>query len=407
MDDISSIVIIGGGEAGFNAARTLREQGYPGVLTVVGAEPQVPYHRPPLSKGYLQGGQPLDDVLFESAGWYAGQGIDLRTGVEAVSLDRAAAQLGLSDGSRVRYDRLLLATGSRARSLPLPGADLPGVVSLRTVADADDLREAIAAAGRVVLIGGGWIGLEIASAARLAGREVTVLEAADLPLQRVLGTEVAQVFADLHTAHGVDLRCGVSVARLVGGDRVTGVELADGSLVPADLVVVGVGAAPNVELAAAAGLPVDNGIVVDEFLRTEDPAVWAAGDVAAAWHPTIGRRIRVEHAQNASHQGRAAALSMLGRGSAYDEQPFFYTDQYDLGMEYVGYTEPDGYDRVVLRGDVAGLRFMAFWLSEGRVLAGMHVNTWDATGPITELVSGGRTVDADRLADADVPLPEV
>ena len=273
--------------------------------------------------------------------------------------------------------------------------------------DSDEIRAAFQAASRIAVIGAGWIGLETAAAARAAGAEVTVLEAAELPLLRVLGREVAQVFAGLHRDHGVDLRFGVQVDQITGsGGRANGVRLADGSLVPANAVIVGIGITPNSQLAEAAGLEVGNGIVTDARLGSSDPDIYAAGDVANAYHPLLGRHIRVEHWANALNQPRTAARAMLGREAVYDLVPYFYTDQYDLGMEYAGYVDPGGYDQVVFRGDVEWREFIAFWLGGGRVLAGMNVNIWDVNEAIQAIVRSGRTVEQGRLADPDVPLEE-
>jgi 3-phenylpropionate/trans-cinnamate dioxygenase ferredoxin reductase subunit len=298
---------------------------------------------------------------------------------------------------------LLLTTGSSPRKLALPGADLDNVLYLRRLEDCERIQKAFANSRRVVIIGAGWIGLETAAAARAHGLDVTVLEQAELPLLRVLGRKVAQVFADLHREHKVDLRLGVQVAALTGTEgRVTGVRLGDGTEIDTDLVLVGVGITPNVSLAAEAGLDVDNGIVVDEHLRTSDPLIYAAGDVANARHPVLGRQLRVEHWANARRQGKVAAQSMLGQDVVYDRQPYFFSDQYDLGMEYTGYVDLDGFDQVVFRGDVPAREFIAFWLADGRVLAGMNVNVWDVTSDIEELVTSGRRVDAARLADPSV-----
>jgi 3-phenylpropionate/trans-cinnamate dioxygenase ferredoxin reductase component len=303
--------------------------------------------------------------------------------------------------------KLLLATGSAPRRLPVAGAEAAGVHYLRRAADSDQIKAAFQTASRVAVIGAGWIGLETAAAARAAGAEVTILETASLPLLRVLGPEVAQVFAGLHRDHGVDLRLGVQVAEITGsGGSADGVRLADGSHVAADAVIVGVGITPNSQLAADAGLEVRNGVVVDAHLRSSDPDIHAAGDVANAYHPLLARHIRVEHWANALHQPQTAARAMLGQDVVHDLVPYFYTDQYDLGMEYAGYVEPDGYDQVVFRGDVDGREFIAFWLSGGRVLAGMNVNIWDVNEVIQAIVRGGRVVDTGQLADASVPLEE-
>jgi 3-phenylpropionate/trans-cinnamate dioxygenase ferredoxin reductase subunit len=312
----------------------------------------------------------------------------------------------LADGSRIGYAKLLLATGSSPRELQVPGADANGVLYLRSVGDSDRIRALLAEAGRIAVIGAGWIGLEVTAAAREAGVAVTVLESAELPLQRVLGDQVARVFAGLHREHGVDLRFGVQVAEITSsGGHATGVRLADGSQIQADGVVVGVGITPNTELAAAAGLEVGNGIRVDAGLRSSDPDIYAAGDVAHAFHPLLGTHIRVEHWANALNQPQAAARAMAGQQVSYDRVPYFFSDQYDLGMEYAGYVAPDEYDEVVFRGDVDRREFVAFWLDQGsRVLAGMNVNVWDVNDDIQALVRAGQPVDKAALADAGTSL---
>ncbi|MGF1429050.1 NAD(P)/FAD-dependent oxidoreductase [Kitasatospora sp. LaBMicrA B282] len=408
MDATAAHVIVGAGLAGAQAARTLREEGYDGPLVLIGEETEPPYERPPLSKGYLLGKDPREKIYVHPADWYREQRIDLRLGTAVTDLDPAAHRLTLADGSTVDYARLLLTTGSTPRQLPVPGAGLTGVHYLRRVEESDRLRELFRTAQRIAVIGAGWIGLEVTAAARAAGVEVTVLEALELPLLRVLGREVAEVFAGLHRDNGVDLRFEVRVTEIVGADgAVTGVRLADGTVVPAEAVLVGIGIRPSTALAEQAGLTVSDGISTDASLRTSDPDVFAAGDVARAHHPLYDRPIRVEHWANAVHQPRTAARAMLGQDAVYDRVPYFYTDQYDLGMEYTGYVEPDGYDRVVFRGDVPGREFIAFWLAGDRVLAGMNVNVWDVTDPIRDLVRTGRPVDPARLADPDVPLSEV
>ena len=405
MTASSAHVIVGAGLGGAKAAQTLREQGFEGPVVLIGDERERPYERPPLSKGYLLGKEDRDKAYVHPEEWYADHDVDLRLGATVTALDPAGHRLTFADGSRVDYAKLLLTTGSSPRRLRVPGADLDGVLYLRRLEDSDRLKAAFRSGARIVVIGAGWIGLEVAAAARAAGAEVVVLESAELPLLRVLGREAAQVFADLHRDHGVDLRFGVQVTGISGGSgRADGVLLADGSRVEADAVVVGVGVAPNTGLAEAAGLTVDNGIVTDEHLRTSADDVYAAGDVANAQHPLLRRRIRVEHWANALNQPQTAARAMLGQDAAYERLPYFFTDQYDLGMEYTGYVEPGGYDRVVFRGDTASREFIAFWLSGGRVLAGMNVNVWDVTEPIQALIRSGASVDAARLADPGVPL---
>jgi NADPH-dependent 2,4-dienoyl-CoA reductase/sulfur reductase-like enzyme len=356
------IVIVGAGLAGAKAAQTLREEGYDGGIKLLGREPVHPYERPPLSKGLLLGSTARDEIFVNPEQWYADHAVELRTSVNVVGLDASARRVTLDDGTTVDYDKLLIATGSTPRTLPVDGADLEGVLSLRTLEDSDRISESIAAGTNVVIIGAGWIGLEIASAARQREANVTVVEVADLPLQRVLGDDVARVFLGLHQAHGVDFRLGTQVAALTGTDgQVTGVTLSDGSTVPADVVIVGVGITPNVDLAEKAGLDVRDGIVTSASLQTSDPHVWAAGDVASAYHPLFERNIRVEHWANALNGGPLAARAMLGQDVTYDLLPYFFTDQYDLGMEYSGYAAPGDYDRVVFRGDPASGEFLAFW----------------------------------------------
>ncbi len=406
MSTDNGYVIVGASLAGANAAQALRAEGYSGSLTLIGAEQDRPYERPPLSKDFLMGKTGRDKLFVHPAEWYGEHDVELRLGTTVTALDPGAHQISLAGGERLGYGRLLLATGAAPRRIDVPGADLDGVYYLRTVGDSERIRAAFAQAGRVVVIGAGWIGLEAAAAAREAGRAVTVLETAELPLLRVLGREVAEVFAGLHAEHGVDLRFGVQVAEITGaGGSVAGVRLADGAVVPADVVVVGIGAGPSTGLAEAAGIATDNGVVTDAGLRTSAPDVFAAGDVASAFHPRFGRHIRVEHWDNAINQAKAAGLAMTGQEVSYDRLPYFFTDQYDLGMEYVGHVAPGGYQRVVFRGDVPGREFIAFWLDEdGRVLAGMNVTIWDVNEAIGELIRAGRPVSPEALADPAAAL---
>jgi 3-phenylpropionate/trans-cinnamate dioxygenase ferredoxin reductase subunit len=403
---MTTFVIVGGGLAGATAAETLRDEGYDGDLVLLGDERHRPYERPPLSKEYLQGKSPREKVFVHPEGWYAEHDVDLRLGVTATGLDLQARRVLTSDGGSVPYDGMLIATGSTPRRLALPGSDLEGILYLRRLDDSDRIRAAFAGTPRVVIVGAGWIGLETAAAARVAGLSVTVLEQAEAPLARVLGSRMSAVFSQLHRDNGVDLRCGVAISELTGtGGHVTGVRLDDGSEIGADLVLVGIGISPETGLAAAAGLAVGNGISVDEHLRTSDPAVYAAGDVADAFHPLLGHRLRVEHWANARRQGAVAARSMLGQDAVYARLPYFFSDQYDLGMEYTGYVDAAAAEDVVVRGDLPGRRFVAFWLADGRVRAGMSVNVWDATEAVEGLITSGRRVDAALLADPDVPLP--
>ena len=397
-------VVVGAGLAGAKAAEALREHGYDGRLVLFGDEAYRPYERPPLSKDYLLGKAERDKAFVHSPGWYAEHDVELRLGTSVTSIDRAAHQVVTAGGDRLAYDKLLLATGASPRRLTAPGADLAAVAYLRSLDDSDRIKAALRPDARIAIIGGGWIGLEVAAAARSAGAVVTVLEGAELPLLRVLGPEVATVFADLHRAHGVDLRCSISVTGIESDGDGAVVRLGDGAGIPADTVIVGVGISPNTSLAEAAGLHVDNGVVVDEHLRSSDPDIFAAGDVANAYHPILRRQLRVEHWANALHQPDVAARSMLGQDASYDRLPYFFTDQYDLGMEYFGHAETGDFDALVLRGDVEGRAFAAFWLRDGHVLAGMHVNQWDDSDAIKALVRAAQKVDASLLRDTAVPL---
>ena len=408
MSASDTFVIAGGGLAGAKAAEALREQGFDGRIVLAAEEDIRPYERPPLSKDYLQGKAERDTIFVHSPDWYDASRVELLLGTTVTGIDRGRREVTLSGGGHLGYGKLLLATGSVPRRLPLPGTDSGGVLYLRRVEDSDRIRDTFTTASRVLIIGAGWIGLEVAAAARLAGVEVTILEAAELPLLHVLGPQVAPVFADLHRQHGVDLRLGVRVAEItVSGSKATGARLADGTRIGADAVIVGIGAAPQTRLAEAAGLDVRDGVVTDASLRTSDPAIYAAGDIASAFHPLLGRHIRVEHWANALHQPETAARAMLGQDAIYDRVPYFYTDQYDLGMEYSGYAVPGGYDQVIFRGDVGEREFVAFWLSGGRVAAAMNVNIWDVNDAIQDLIRSGQPADPARLADPAIPLEEV
>jgi 3-phenylpropionate/trans-cinnamate dioxygenase ferredoxin reductase component len=406
----ATYVIVGASLAGAKAAETLRSEGFGGRVVLLGAEAERPYERPPLSKGYLLGKDEKSSIYVHEEGWYAEHEVDLRLGVTVTALDPAGQRITTADGGSVEYDRLLLATGASPRRLRVPGADLDGVLYLRTVADCERLSAALGGGGRVAIAGAGWIGLEVAAAAREAGCEVTVVEPEPTALHRALGPELGEMFTGLHREHGVVFRFGESVSEFRGSavvGKVGEVVTSSGAAVPADVVVVGIGAVPNAGLAADAGLEVGNGVVVDAALRTSDSGIYAAGDVANAYHPLLGRRVRVEHWANALNAGPAAARSMLGQDVTYDPVPYFFSDQYDLGMEAVGLPEPGSYDQVLYRGDRDGREFIAFWLREGAVVAGMNVNVWDVSDDIQALIRSGRQVDAGRLADPDVPLAQV
>lgn len=383
---MATYVIVGAGLAGAKAAQTLRAEGFDGEIVLIGAETERPYERPPLSKEYLQGRSEREKIFIHSPEWYADNGVDLRLGMRVTRIELEHHLVRLGNGSRQPYDKLLIATGATPRRLPGPGH------YLRTVEDSETLKERLAEAGSVLVVGASWIGLETAAAARAAGCAVTVVEPEATALNRALGSELGDVFTRLHAGNGVDLRFGTAAAEITD----TGVRLSSGERLSADLVVVGIGAAPEVELARDAGLEVGQGVLTDAALRTSHPDVYAAGDVAESFHPLYGRHVRVEHWANALKGGPAAARSMLGQDVVHDAVPYFYTDQYDLGMEFSG--DIEGYDEVVYRGDVDNLEFIAYWLRDSRVIAGMNVNVWDVVDEIQELIRSGVTVDPKELS---------
>jgi 3-phenylpropionate/trans-cinnamate dioxygenase ferredoxin reductase component len=397
-----TFMIVGGGLAGAKAAQTLREEGFDGRVVLLGEEDVAPYERPPLSKDYLRGDAGRDAIWAQEEGWYEAHDVELRTSTHAAELALASSEVVLDGGERIGYDQLLLATGSAARRLPIDGAELDGVHLLRTVADSDALREALTPGVRVVVIGAGWIGCEVAASAKQRGADVTMVAPEDVPLERVLGSEVGAVYREVHASRGVELVLGTGVEAIEGSGRVSGVRTTGGRTLGADLVVVGVGAAPRTELAAAAGLTVQDGVLTDDRLRTSAPNVFAAGDIARAQHPILGETIRVEHWGTALEQGPAAARNMLGRDLAYDRIPYFFSDQYDVGMEYAGHALT--YDRVVFRGDPSTFEFMAFWMRGDRVAAGINVNVWDVNEDVQALVRSGASVEDAALADPDVAL---
>lgn len=405
MTTAQTFVIVGASLAGAKAAETLRDEGFDGRILLIGEEAQRPYDRPPLSKGYLRGEDDRSSIFVHDEQYYTQHGIELRPSTLISVLEPGAAELRTADGEPIHYDRLLLATGARPKVMDVLGSELEGIHYLRTVDDCDRLRAALASAGRLAVVGAGWIGSEVAASARRLGVDVVLIDPMATPLERVLGPEVGWVYRDLHAEHGVELRLSTSVDAFVGHESVEGVRTMAGDVLPCDLVVVGIGVEPRVELASASGLGVDNGIAVDEHLRTSAPGIYAAGDVAAAWHPGLGRRIRVEHWANALNQGTVAAKNMLGRPTVYDRIPFFYSDQYHLGMEYAGYAT--SWDQVVFRGEPADGEFIAFWLDDGRVVAGMNANIWEINETIKDLVRSRRSVPVEQLTDPAVPLAEL
>ncbi|MBX5470372.1 MAG: FAD-dependent oxidoreductase [Thermoleophilaceae bacterium] len=406
MPTTRRFVIVGAGLAGAKAAETLREEGFDGEVVLLGAEAERPYERPPLSKEYLRRESEREKIYVHEEGFYEERGIDLRTRTVVEAIEPSSSEVVLAGGERLSYDALLIATGSAPRRIDVPGVDLLGVRYLREARDSDELHELIRESERLVVVGAGWIGCEVAASARQLGASVTMVEPLEVPLERVLGAQVGALYADVHREHGVELLTGVGVERFEGDGRVRRVVLSDGRALDCDLVVVGVGAVARVALAEQAGLAVEaGGILVDASLRTSVANVFAAGDVASELHPLTGERVRVEHWANALNQGPAAARAMLGQPVSYDRVPYFFSDQYDVGMEYSGW--PSAWDEVVFRGDVGARELIAFWVLDGRVVAGMNMNVWDVTEQIRRLVLSGERVDRDRLADPDTPLEQL
>jgi 3-phenylpropionate/trans-cinnamate dioxygenase ferredoxin reductase subunit len=397
-----TFIIVGASLAGAKAAEELRTQGFDGRVLLLGSEPERPYERPPLTKDYLRGESSREKVYVHEAGFYERQQIELLTNVTAAAIDPARSRITLDDGHELGYDRLLLAMGAEPRRIPVPGADLDGIYYLRTLADCDSLRERLDTGGRVVVVGAGWIGSEFAASARQRGLQVSVVDPLKLPNERIFGPEIGGFYRDVHAQHGVELLLGDGVRCFEGDGTVARVRTAGGRVLDCDFAVVGIGVVPRVQLAEQAGLEVDNGVLVDEQLQTSAPGVFAAGDVARAWHPFFGERIRVEHWSNALNQGLAAARAMLGEPVSYDRIPYFFSDQYEVGMEYSGHAPK--WDQVAFRGDRNEGEFIAFWLRDGRVIAGMNVNVWDVNEHVQALIRARQPVDLAALTDPGTPL---
>jgi 3-phenylpropionate/trans-cinnamate dioxygenase ferredoxin reductase component len=398
-------IIVGASLAGAKAAETLRTEGFEGQIVLCGAELERPYERPELSKKYLRGEVGDEQLYVHPGSFYAEQNIDLRTSTRVDRIDSGRAEVELEGGERLSYDRLLITTGAEPRKLRIPGSELDGIHYLRTIEDSSALRQAISRSSRLAVVGAGWIGCEVAASARELGLEVTVIEPQELPLERVLGPEMGAFYRDVHADHGVRMLLGTGVEGFEGAGTVERVRTSAGGVIECDLVVLGVGVRPRTELAEAAGLAVENGILADARLETSAPGVYAAGDVANHEHSLFGERVRVEHWANALNQGPAAARSMLGSEAPYERVPYFYSDQYDVGMEYSGVARPD--DELVIRGDVGARELIAFWLRDRRVVAGMNVNVWDVVDPIQALIRSRAQVDPARLRDPDVPLEDL
>jgi 3-phenylpropionate/trans-cinnamate dioxygenase ferredoxin reductase subunit len=399
-----TFVIVGAGLAGAKAAETLRTEGFDGRVVLIGDEPERPYERPPLSKDYLRGETKTRPYVHDQS-FYADNAIELWHSTRATGLDTGLQELLLEGDRRLGYDRLLIATGALPRRLDVAGTELDGIHYLRTLTDSERIGERIEGGQRLVVIGAGWIGAEIAASARQKGCDVTMLEMASLPLERVLGPEVGRIYRDLHRDHGVEFLPDTTVDRFEGQGSVQRVITRDDASIDTDYVVIGVGVAPRIGLLEASGLRIDNGVVVDEHLQTSSRNVFAAGDVANASHPFYGHHLRVDHWDTALHQGPVAAKNMLGRADSYDRIPYFFSDQYGTGIEYSG--NATEWDEVVFRGDVAAREFIAFWLKDGRLVAGMNMNVWDVSDPIRELIRSRCVLDTDKLADGDVPLSEL
>ena len=397
-----TFVIVGSSLTGAKAAEELRSQGFDGRIVLIGDEHELPYERPPLTKDYLRGESPREKTRVHEPGFYEQHEIELLTGVHVTAIGPAEKRVHFDGTAGFVYDQLLIATGAEPRPIDIPGADLEGVHYLRTLADCDALRARLEAGGKVVVIGAGWIGAEFAASARQRGLDVTVIEPARVPLMRVLGSDLGRFYHDLHRGHGVDMRMETGIEAFDGQGSVAGVRTRDGQSIACDFAVVGVGVVPRTDLAEAAGATIDNGIVVNQQLRTTIPNVFAAGDVANSWHPFFRRQIRVEHWANALNQGPAAAQAMLGHDVSYDRLPYFFSDQYEIGMEYSGHATE--WDEVAYRGVVADGEFIAFWLKDQRVIAGMNVNVWDVNEHVQTLIRSRRAIDVAALIDCDTPL---
>jgi 3-phenylpropionate/trans-cinnamate dioxygenase ferredoxin reductase subunit len=400
-----TFVIVGASLAGGRAAGELRERGFDGQVILIGAEPGWPYERPPLSKDYLRGESEREKAYVHPEDYYREHEIELRTETEVSAIDPDAGTVTLAGGEEISFDKVLLSTGAEPRRIPVAGAELEGIYYLRTMADSDALRARLQTSSRLAVVGAGWIGTEVAASARQKGVEVTLIDPLNVPYENILGEEIGTFYREVHAGHGVNLLLGDGVESFEGDGRLARVRTTSGQTVECDFAVVGIGVVPRAGLAGDAGLEVENGIVVDAKLATSAPNVFAAGDVANAWHPFFEQHIRVEHWANALNQGPAAARAMLGDNTGYDRIPYFFSDQYDVGMEYSGHAPR--WDEVVFRGDREGGEFVAFWLKDGRVIAGMNVNVWDVNEQVQALIRSRREIDRAALSSSDVSLDEL
>jgi 3-phenylpropionate/trans-cinnamate dioxygenase ferredoxin reductase component len=395
-------VIVGASLAGATAAITLREEGADGTVTLIGAENELPYERPPLSKAYLRGDVPFDKALVRSAAFYTEHGIETILGTRVARIDPSTSVVELEDRRHVPFDALLIATGGRNRRVSIPGADHEGIYGLRTVQDADRIRKEIVAGRRVVVVGMGFIGSEVAASLRQKGLDVVAIDPSKTPLFRVLGEAVGQTIADLHRAHGVRTIFEDTVAAFEGTRRVTHVVTKAGLRLECDFVVVGIGIEPAVEILEGSGIHVNNGVVVDEYCQTNVSGVYAAGDVANHYHPIFNRRIRVEHWQNAIKQGAAAARNMLGRRVAYDEIHWFWSDQYDANLQYAGFHA--SWEQLIVRGRLDSGSYLACYVNDGRIDAVVGLNRPRDVRRVMPFIKSRRAVDLEQLRDEGVDL---
>ncbi len=405
MSSGKTFAIIGAGQSGGWTAKTLRDEGFEGRIILFGDEPYPPYERPPLSKEVLLGDQPVESTYLWPDGFYDEWNMEMRLGTRVASISPAGHSLTLENGETVSYDRLMIATGGRARPLRVPGADLDGVHLLRAISDTIAIRKGISQGSRFFVVGGGWIGLEVAAAARKQGAEVTLVEALDQLCGRALTPEFAARLLKIHQGHGVDIRLNTSIDHFEGDGSVARAVLSDGNAVECATAVIGIGLIANTELADAAGLQVDNGIVVDELGRTSDPDIFAAGDVTNHPNALLGRRIRLESWENAQNQAIAAAKSMLDKGAAYTEVPWFWSDQYDVNIQLAGL--PVDCDQTVLRGDPDAPEFIEFYLKDGRIDGAAAMNNPRDLRFTKRLIQAQKIVDPAQLADPAVKLQAI
>lgn len=398
------LIIVGASLGGAKAAEGARSQGWTQPIRLIGTEPHMPYERPPISKDVLIGRKAPVTASVHDNSYYVDNEIELLLGGTATRIDLGERKIVLNGERELRFAKLILATGSSPRRLSLANVELPEVFYLRTLDDSLALRDRLVSGSRLAVIGASWIGTEVASSARQRGSEVVMIDTLSTPLERVMGPEVGRFFAELHRGHGVEMRLGVGVDAIEGYDHVTGVRLADGTVINVDTVVVGIGVTPNVELGRDAGLSVAGGVLVDSALVTSHPDVYAAGDIAEAEHPTFGGRIRVEHWANALNQGLTAGQNAAGGAVLYDRIPYFYSDQYDMGMEYSGW--PVQWDNVAFRGDPDQGKFVAFYLKEGRVVGGANINVWDVNEHVQAVIRAGAPIDLNVLKDPSVSPDE-